>query len=917
MLLAFVSDAPQVRQFVQALPAQTHAAQGPVVSKFPVSPESTVFLQRPANNFSPGISFVGCVDRSYPSGMYFLCLFLTKILLLGVCFLGLVGCESQPTHPAMSHQTSIRAIVGGQPDLRHPAVGALVRDQIVFCSGTLIAPRVVLTAAHCIDSAFSYHIGNNRLQFRIDTEDQQASHGYQTHFFDIEPALLSRHPQWQSYQVQQGYDVGVVILQTPVPHTLSPPIPFNDSSLAAQDWQNKEALFLGYGLILSVPYAISPNRKYGALLNIQEVRTDRITIQSAGKSVCHGDSGGPALGQINGEWRVLAVNSYALTDFAQDSNPPRTRCEGGAVGVRTDVYKTYLQSWVDRFQFESLNCQSDKDCGSCGVCVSTASGSSCRAKQTTQQNKTCLPCRQDSDCNGGFCAMLPEGRRCLGLCDNNLCCPDKTSCINKTVGSQTRSLCTPWKNTCPSLSCQSSGDCSDLENCVQGVCTRKTLSPLPKQCFPCQQDTDCGDSQRVCVSVDGHLRCLPLCTKGACPPGMQCAPDSPGYRSVCKPQSSCVMPCQTQQDCPPSLVCEKNTCKTTTLASVGDSCRDQLCASGLDCVDTHQGKICLQPCHVTPGQAGGACLNERTCTTGHACLIVRGLKYKFCVAECQSNQDCPSGGTCSRGFCMCQKDQECTKGAICENRFGSDTGFCVKQDTIRSCNPGETCTFFTQGSYCIREPRMGSQMMGQPCDSFSPCQDGLTCVEFGRQAGVCMEMCAANRFCLLGGTCEQGYCFCSPSSPCPTGRNCQLFLDIPARVGICLPDPDAETPCVDDRECRSGTLCLKGLCRVSTDPENLVENPDIAEVSMESILLDASTEPELSSESPRKHDTQDASIQKDAFVTQDAPDDREYQPPAARACGCGSSLVYPGWGFFWLLAGLGVLLFLQQNRRQT
>src|SRR3712207_600362 len=49
------------------------------------------------------------------------------------------------------------AITYGQPDgNRHPYVGALVgadeQGEFLFCSGTLIAPDVFLTAAHCTDA---------------------------------------------------------------------------------------------------------------------------------------------------------------------------------------------------------------------------------------------------------------------------------------------------------------------------------------------------------------------------------------------------------------------------------------------------------------------------------------------------------------------------------------------------------------------------------------------------------------------------------------------------------------------------------------------------------------------------------------------------------------------------------------------
>src|SRR5215467_1005308 len=44
-------------------------------------------------------------------------------------------------------------IQGGRKDTGHPAVGLVWMRGGGFCTGTLIAPQVVLTAAHCVNDA--------------------------------------------------------------------------------------------------------------------------------------------------------------------------------------------------------------------------------------------------------------------------------------------------------------------------------------------------------------------------------------------------------------------------------------------------------------------------------------------------------------------------------------------------------------------------------------------------------------------------------------------------------------------------------------------------------------------------------------------------------------------------------------------
>lgn len=67
-----------------------------------------------------------------------------------------VGCAAEPEAPPSSSQS----IIGGERTSERPEVGILVLDGDRFtCTAALVGPRLVLTAAHCVDWSASLPAG--------------------------------------------------------------------------------------------------------------------------------------------------------------------------------------------------------------------------------------------------------------------------------------------------------------------------------------------------------------------------------------------------------------------------------------------------------------------------------------------------------------------------------------------------------------------------------------------------------------------------------------------------------------------------------------------------------------------------------------------------------------------------------------
>jgi hypothetical protein len=230
-------------------------------------------------------------------------------------------------------------VIGGQPTAEgdFPIVGALLSDSFgqpqFFCTGTLIAPDVVLTAAHCLEPG-EYFQGLPSFTLATDTtqlgpEDVVAAKSVHQHpMYDGQFGALGRE-----------YDVGIVLLAQPLTGAPLARLP-SPAQAAAGLVTGATLAIVGYGQTEPQPGSMTGGVKYDAFTALGRVGPYEIQVGSAGQPQnCFGDSGGPAFALIENEPMIVGVVSRGLTDSET--------CDQGGIDTRVDAYLDFIHGLAD------------------------------------------------------------------------------------------------------------------------------------------------------------------------------------------------------------------------------------------------------------------------------------------------------------------------------------------------------------------------------------------------------------------------------------------------------------------------------------------------------------------------------------------------------------------------------------------
>jgi len=243
--------------------------------------------------------------------------------------IGTVGC-SKPS--ASNNQALTSGIIGGtnatgSEDFSKSIVSVYNTVETSLCTASLLSDSIAVTAAHCVAGAKASDLN---VLFGTDLTNGTAP-AQEVVAFEANALYATNSEQ----EFNTG-DIALVHFSGGLPAGYQAAKILGDFSAL----QNGTAVLLaGYGINDGVKSTGAGILRYvqTAIENAAYSTSEVLIDQTQGRGACHGDSGGPAYVQVNGQWLLWGVTNRGVND-------PSNNCSVASAYTSIPYYQSWIQT---------------------------------------------------------------------------------------------------------------------------------------------------------------------------------------------------------------------------------------------------------------------------------------------------------------------------------------------------------------------------------------------------------------------------------------------------------------------------------------------------------------------------------------------------------------------------------------------